>query len=158
MEKIFIVLLILTFLLGTTGGEISLPNLDPADVDIEENKVTGNENIQESKSGSDDLIKVYKEEISGNASINLSSDKGDIYLLFQEKITGNVKINITSTRGNIHLKFEDSILGNPKINLQAPNGKVIFYNNVNTVGNANISITANNVEYTSGKPKAMKDI
>lgn len=157
MEKIIVLLLILAFLLGTTGGEISFGNLDSRDVDVEEDKITGNQDIQESKAGSDDLIKIYKEEISGNASINLSSDKGDIFIIFQEKITGNVKINVKSNRGNIHLKFEEAILGNPNINLVAPKGTVIFYNDVDTVGNANISIDAEDVEYKSGRPNALRD-
>lgn len=157
MEKILIILLIFGFLLGTMGGDISLRDFNPEDVEVEENKITGNQKIQDNKTGSNDLIKVYKEEISGNATINLSSDKGDIYLLFQEKITGNVKINVKSNRGDIHLKFEEAILGNPSINLEAPRGKVIFYNEVDTVGNASISINAENVEYTSGKPKAMEN-
>jgi len=155
MEKIVVILIILAFLLGTTGGEISFGNLDSRDVDIEEDKVTGNQNIEESKSGSDDIIKIYKEEISGNASISLTSDKGDLYLIFQEKITGNVKINVRSNRGDLHLKFEKAILGNPNINLEAPRGRVIFYNDVNTVGNANISVNAEDVVYKSGKPKGI---
>jgi hypothetical protein len=156
MEKILIILLIFGFLLGTMGEDINLRDFDPNDVDVEENKITGNQNIQDNKTGSDDLIKVYKEAISGNATINLSSDKGDIYLLFQEKITGNIKINVKSNRGDIHLKFEETISGNPAINLEAPRGNVIFYNDVDTVGNANISVNAQNVEYKSGEPKAMK--
>ncbi len=156
MEKILIILLIFGFLLGAMGEDISLRDFNSEDVEVEDNKITGNQNIQVNKTGSDDLIKVYKESISGNATINLSSDKGDIYLLFQEKITGNIKINVKSNRGDIHLKFKKSISGNPTINLEAPRGIVIFYNGVDTVGNANISVNAQNVEYKSGEPKAMR--
>ena len=109
------------------------------------------------KVGNNDLVKIYNEEISGNASIDLSSDKGDIYLVFKEKITGNVKINAKSNRGNIYLKFEEAIRGNPAITLNAPNGSIFFYNNVETVGNANISINAKNVEYRTGEPEVLKD-
>lgn len=157
MEKILIILLIFGFLLGTMGDDISFRDFDPEDVEVEENKITGNQKIQDNKTGNDDLIKVYKEAISGNATIDLSSEKGDIYLLFEEKITGNVKINVKSNRGDIHLKFEEAILGNPSINLEALRGKVIFYNEVETVGNAKVTVNAENVEYKSGKPKAMKN-
>ena len=157
MEKIFIVLLIMAFLVGTTGGEIDFRDFNPREVEIEENKITGNQNIEEKKVGNNDLVKIYNEEISGNASIDLSSDKGDIYLVFKEKITGNVKINAKSNRGNIYLKFEETIRGNPAITLNAPNGSIFFYNNVETVGNANISINAKNVEYRTGEPEALKD-
>lgn len=152
MEKIFVLLIILAFLVGTTGGEFTFGNLEPEDIEVEENKITGNQNIKEEKTGSNDLYKIFREEISGNASVNLNSDRGDVFILFQEKITGNVKINIVSNRGDIHIKFEEAILGNAKINLEAPRGTVIFYNDVNTVGNADISINSQDVQYKSGQP------
>jgi hypothetical protein len=152
MEKIFVLLIILAFLVGTTGGEFTFGNLKPEDIEVEEEKITGNQNIKEEKTGSSDLYKIFRKEISGNASINLNSDRGDVFILFQEKITGNVKINIVSNRGDIHIKFEEAILGNAKINLEAPRGTVIFYNDVDTVGNADITINSENVRYTSGDP------
>lgn len=152
MEKILIVLIIFAFLIGTTGGQITLRDLKPENIEIVENKITGNQNIQQEKSGSNDLYKIYREDISGNASINLTSDRGNIYLLFEGKITGNININVKSKRGNIHIKFAEAILGNPNIILEAPRGTVVFYNDVNTIGNAKISVNSLNVKYSSGNP------
>lgn len=72
MEKILIILLIFGFLLGTMREDIKLRDFDPNDVDVEENKITGNIKIKV-KSNREDIYLKFEETISGKPTINLEA-------------------------------------------------------------------------------------
>lgn len=170
MEEGIILLLILFLVFNIGIGEISFPDINNKNIEIEEEKITGNEEIYENGDENKDIYKVFKESIQGNAKINLNTQNGDIYsyfessidgnasisiksingdiyIRFQEKITGNAKMNIKTNTGDIHIVFEEKILGNPKISLQSNTGNIIFYNNRNTIRKYNININAVKVKY-----------
>ena len=49
------------------------------------------------------IYKIFKNSISGNASVNLSTEMGDIDSYFEGSIDGNSKVNIETKKGNIYL-------------------------------------------------------
>ncbi|HKL76499.1 MAG TPA: hypothetical protein VJ881_10595 [Halanaerobiales bacterium] len=170
MEEGIILLLILFLIFNVGIGEISFPNISKENIEIEEEKITGNEEINETGDENNNIYKVFKESIQGNAKINLNTKNGDIYsyfessidgnaninmksingniyIRFQEKITGNANINVKSNTGDIHILFEERLLGNPNISLQTNTGNIVFYNDRNTIRKFNINVNAVKIKY-----------
>lgn len=177
MEEGIILLLILFLVFNVFGADdLSFADIRNKDVDIEEDKILGNEEMNSSTEANKDLFKVYKESIQGNASINLDTKDGDIYTIFEssiggnpninlnsmngdifiyfkEKITGNLNMTAKTNSGDIHIVFHEKILGNPTINLESNKGKIIFYNDQNTINKYNIKTNAYEIQYRENPPK-----
>jgi len=165
MQGGIIILIILFLIFGSLGGDIIFPSIS-----VKEDKITGNERVCEIKDGNDDIYKIFKESVTGNTSVNLSTENGDIYSSFERsiegnsqinieskngniyvrfkgKITGNINVDIKTNTGDIHIIFEEEVKGNPHITLKSLMGKIVFYNNSNIIKKHNISVISGNIIY-----------
>ena len=170
MEEILVLIIIIFLTFGLGVEDINFPEvIEKDEVSVEEDKVTGNEEIEEKKEDKDNIRKIFQDSITGNSSINLNTESGnihsffkgsiegnahinltsrngDIYVKFFDKIAGNVKINIKTYRGDIHLLFQDKLLGNSNINVGS-SSNIILYNGKNSLQRFNITVDSGRVKY-----------
>jgi|SRR6056297_3461581 len=95
MEEGIILLLILFLIFNVGIGEISFPNISKENIEIEEEKITG------------------------NANINVKSNTGDIHILFEERLLGNPNISLQTNTGNIVFYNDRNTIRKFNINVNA---------------------------------------